>query len=115
MTIVSIPRPTLTPSQKCDGVRESKKPMFTTFFRELKSAGVPVTVKEYLALMEGLAADIAEQRVEQFYYLARTCLVKDERHLDKFDRVFGHAFKGLELMSEALEAKVPEEWLKLVS
>src|SRR5262245_27118681 len=89
--------------------------MFTTFFRELKSAGVPVTVKEYLALMEGLAADLPDQKVEQFYYLARTCLVKDERHLDKFDQVFGHVFKGLELMSEALEAKIPEEWLKLVA
>jgi uncharacterized protein with von Willebrand factor type A (vWA) domain len=89
--------------------------MFITFFRELKAAGVPVTVKEYLALMEGMQADIAEAKVEQFYYLARTCLVKDERHLDKFDQVFGHVFKGLDLMSETLEAKIPEEWLKVVS
>jgi uncharacterized protein with von Willebrand factor type A (vWA) domain len=89
--------------------------MFITFFHELKSAGVPVTVKEYLALMEGLQADLPESRVEDFYYLSRTCLVKDERHLDKFDQVFGHVFRGLELMSEALEAKIPEEWLKVVS
>ena len=89
--------------------------MFTTFFHELKSAGIPVTVKEYLALMEGLAADVADQQVEQFYYLSRVCLVKDERHLDKFDQVFGHVFRGLELMSDALEAKIPEEWLKVVS
>jgi hypothetical protein len=89
--------------------------MFITFFHELKSAGVPVTVKEYLALMEGLQADLPESKVEDFYYLARTCLVKDERHLDKFDQVFGHVFKGLELMSETLEAKVPEEWLKVMS
>ncbi len=89
--------------------------MFITFFRELKSAGVPVTVKEYLALMQGLAQDVAEQQVEQFYYLARTCLVKDERHLDKFDQVFGHVFRGLEMMSETLEAKIPEEWLKVVA
>jgi uncharacterized protein with von Willebrand factor type A (vWA) domain len=89
--------------------------MFITFFHELKSAGVPVTVKEYLALMEGLQADLPESRVEDFYYLARTILVKDERHLDKFDQVFGHVFRGLELMSEALEAKIPEEWLKVVA
>ena len=89
--------------------------MFITFLSELKSAGVPVTLKEYLALMEAMEADIAEAKVEQFYYLARTCLVKDERHLDKFDQVFGHVFKGLELMGEALEAKIPEEWLKVVA
>ena len=89
--------------------------MLITFFQSLKSAGVPVTLKEYLALMEGLQADLPESRVEDFYYLARTCLVKDERHLDKFDQVFGHVFKGLELMAETLEAKIPEEWLKVVS
>ncbi|MGE0626914.1 MAG: VWA domain-containing protein [Hyphomicrobiaceae bacterium] len=89
--------------------------MFITFFHELKSAGVPVTVKEYLSLMAGLQADIADKRVEQFYYLARTCLVKDERHLDKFDQVFGHVFKGLEALSRAAEAEIPEEWLRLVT
>jgi hypothetical protein len=90
--------------------------MFVTFFHELKSAKVPVTLKEYLTLMEALDADIVEQRVEQFYYLARASLVKDERHLDKFDQVFGHVFKGLELMSEAVEtATIPEEWLRSVS
>ena len=87
--------------------------MFINFFNELKSAGVPVTVKEYLALMEGLQADLPEARVEDFYYLARTILVKDERHLDKFDQVFGHTFKGLELMGEAAEkAEIPAEWLR---
>jgi uncharacterized protein with von Willebrand factor type A (vWA) domain len=87
--------------------------MFLTFFSELKSAGVPVTLREYLALMQALDADLASRRVEDFYYLARVVLVKDERNLDKFDRVFGHVFKGLELMSEdALTARIPEEWLK---
>jgi uncharacterized protein with von Willebrand factor type A (vWA) domain len=87
--------------------------MFLTFYSELKSAGVPVTLREYLALMEALDADLASRRVEDFYYLARAVLVKDERNLDKFDRVFGHVFKGLELMSEdALAAQIPEEWLK---
>ncbi len=89
--------------------------MFITFFNALKTAGVPVTVKEYLALMQGLEADLAEGKVEQFYYLARICLIKDERHLDKFDRVFGQVFKGLEALSDAIEGEVPEDWLRLVN
>ena len=86
--------------------------MFVTFFHELKSAGLPVTLREYLTLMEALERDLADKRVEDFYYLSRTCLVKDERNLDKFDQVFGHVFKGLDLMSETIEADIPEEWLK---
>ena len=86
--------------------------MFVTFFHELKSAGVPVTLREYLTLMEAMDADLASRRVEDFYYLARATLVKDERNLDKFDRVFGHVFKGLELLSDALEVEIPAEWLK---
>jgi uncharacterized protein len=89
--------------------------MFITFFHELKSAGLPVTLKEYLALLEGLQADVAGRRVEDFYFLSRTCLVKDERHLDRFDRVFGHVFKGLEALPEGMEAEIPQEWLRLVS
>ena len=77
--------------------------MFTKFFYELKSAKVPVTLKEYLILMDALKADLAGRRVEDFYYLARTCLIKDERHLDRFDQVFAHVFKGLELMQEGIE------------
>ena len=86
--------------------------MFVAFFHELKTAGVPVTLREYLTLMEAMEKDLAGRRVEDFYYLARTALVKDERNLDKFDRVFGHVFKGLELMSEPLGAEIPAEWLK---
>lgn len=86
--------------------------MLVNFFHELKSAGLPVTLREYLTLMEAMDQDLAGRRVEDFYYLARATLVKDERNLDKFDRVFGHVFKGLELMEEALSAEIPEEWLK---
>jgi uncharacterized protein len=86
--------------------------MFVAFFRELKTAGVPVTLREYLTLMEAMEKDLAGRRVEDFYYLARTTLVKDERNLDRFDRVFGHVFKGLELMSETLTAEIPAAWLK---
>ena len=86
--------------------------MFVEFFHDLKAAGVPVTLREYLTLMEAMEKDLAGRRVEDFYYLSRAALVKDERNLDKFDRVFGHVFKGLELMSEALTAEIPAEWLK---
>ena len=86
--------------------------MFATFFHHLKAAKIPVTLKEYLTLMEALEADLADRSVEHFYYLARATLVKDERHLDRFDQVFGHVFKGLELQSEAIEAELPEEWLR---
>src|SRR4249919_2218430 len=86
--------------------------MFVTFFAELKSAGVPVTLREYLTLMEAMEEDLAGRRVEDFYYLSRATLVKDERNLDKFDRVFGHVFKGLDLLSESLTAEIPAEWLK---
>ena len=86
--------------------------MFVTFFHELRSAGVPVTLREYLILMEAMERDLASRQVESFYYLSRAVLVKDERNLDKFDRVFGHVFSGLELMGEALAAEIPSEWLK---
>ena len=86
--------------------------MFVTFFHELKAAGVPVTLREYLTLMEAMEQDLASRRVEDFYYLSRATLVKDERNLDKFDRVFGHVFKGLELLQDALLAEIPTEWLK---
>ena len=89
--------------------------MFATFFHELRSAKIPVTLKEYLTLLEAIDAGIAGGRVEDFYYLARAALVKDERNLDRFDQVFGHVFKGLELTSEALEAAIPEEWLRRIS
>src|ERR1700756_4169224 len=85
--------------------------MFVTFFHELKAAGLPVTLREYLTLMEAMERDLASRRVEDFYYLSRATLVKDERNLDKFDRVFGHVFKGLEQGAD-LAAEIPPEWLK---
>ena len=89
--------------------------MFTKFFHELKSAGLPVSLREYLTLMEAMDADLANRKVEDFYYLSRSALVKDERNLDKFDRVFGHVFKGIESVAEGVEAQIPEEWLKLLT
>jgi uncharacterized protein with von Willebrand factor type A (vWA) domain len=87
--------------------------MFLTFFTALKEAQVPVTLREYLVLMEALDKDIANKSVDDFYYLSRALLVKDERNLDRFDRVFGTVFKGLESLLEAMEkAAIPEDWLK---
>jgi uncharacterized protein len=85
--------------------------MLVTFFHELKAAGVPVTLREYLTLIEAMDKDLAGRRVDDFYYLSRAALIKDERNLDKFDRVFGHVFKGLATMNEALAAEIPKEWL----
>ncbi|GAB4517122.1 MAG: VWA domain-containing protein [Amphiplicatus sp.] len=89
--------------------------MFVRFLHELKSAGVPVSLREYLTLIEAVEADLANRRVENFYYLSRAALVKDERHLDKFDRVFGHVFRGLETVAEGVTAEIPEEWLRLLT
>lgn len=87
--------------------------MFTNFFFKLREAGIPVSLREYLTLLEAMKAGVANYRVDDFYYLARTCLVKDERNLDKFDRVFGHCFKGLETIDPTAESvEVPEEWLR---
>jgi hypothetical protein len=86
--------------------------MFVSFFQQLRSAGVPVTLREYLTLMEAMAQDLAERQVESFYYLARATLVKDERNLDKFDRVFGQVFSGVEPGAPAMPADIPAEWLE---
>ncbi len=89
--------------------------MFTKFFHELKAAGVPVSLREYLTLVEAMEADLAARRVEDFYFLSRASLVKDERNLDKFDRVFAHVFKGVSSLAESVTAEIPEEWLRLLT
>ncbi|HEY8383164.1 MAG TPA: VWA domain-containing protein [Microvirga sp.] len=87
--------------------------MFLTFFTALRAAKVPVSLREYLTLLDALDRDLASQRVEDFYFLSRACLVKDERNLDKFDRVFGQVFKGVETLGQGLDpAEIPEEWLR---
>ena len=89
--------------------------MFLPFFLELKAAKVPVSLREYLTLLEGMKADLVTYDVEGFYYLSRAALVKDERHIDRFDQVFGLVFKGVEAVSGegAVDvANLPEEWLR---
>jgi uncharacterized protein len=89
--------------------------MFLPFFLELKAAGVPVSLREYLALLEGLEAELVTYDVEGFYYLSRATLVKDERFIDRFDRVFAHAFRGVEAVAGEegpSSVALPEEWLR---
>ena len=83
--------------------------MFMRFFTELRQAKVPVTLKEYLMLMEGLDKQVIDRSVDDFYYLSRAALVKDEKNIDKFDQVFSHVFKGLERMGDDVTADIPAE------
>ncbi len=87
--------------------------MFTHFFAELRAAKVPVSLREYLTLIEALDKDVINRKVDDFYYLSRAALIKDERDLDKFDRVFGTVFKGVESATDLVgEAEIPEDWLR---
>src|SRR5690606_18976868 len=89
--------------------------MFIPFFLELKAAKIPVSLREYLSLLEGMDVGLVDYDVEGFYYLARAALVKDERHIDRFDQVFSHVFRGVEAVSGeggVDVADLPEEWLR---
>ncbi|MBL9057005.1 MAG: VWA domain-containing protein, partial [Rhodobacteraceae bacterium] len=89
--------------------------MFLPFFQALRGEGVPVSLREYLGFLEGMAAGLVTYDAEGFYYLARTVMVKDERHLDRFDRAFAAAFKGLEAITpeEVVAAlDLPADWLE---
>ncbi|WP_031552901.1 vWA domain-containing protein [Parvularcula oceani] len=91
--------------------------MFTRFLLDLKAAEVPVSLREYLTLLEAMKADLADMKVEHFYYLSRSALVKDERHIDRFDRVFAEVFKGIESLAEGVvgETELPEDWLRAMT
>jgi uncharacterized protein len=86
--------------------------MLTDFFLKLREGGVPASVKEYLTLMEALQKHVIGGSLDEFYYLSRACLVKDESNYDKFDRVFGAYFRGIAANPEALFAEIPVEWLR---
>jgi uncharacterized protein with von Willebrand factor type A (vWA) domain len=89
--------------------------MLVNFFFALRQGGVPVTLTEFLTLLEGLRTGVAWASAQDFYYLARTCLVKDERHYDRFDRVFAEIFAGAEKLFEQLVAHIPAEWLQALA
>ncbi|MFB1023903.1 MAG: VWA domain-containing protein [Octadecabacter sp.] len=89
--------------------------MFLPFFDTLRRGGVPVSLREFLTFLEGMKAGIATYDIEAFYFLARTCMVKDERNIDKFDRAFATAFEGLEAIpdSAVMDAvDIPQDWLE---
>ena len=89
--------------------------MFLPFFQKLRQEGVPVSLREYLAFLEGMVAGLVTYDVDGFYHLARVVMVKDERHLDRFDRAFAAAFNGLEQITpdQVLEAiDLPRDWLE---
>jgi uncharacterized protein with von Willebrand factor type A (vWA) domain len=87
--------------------------MLIDFFLHLKAKKLPVSTREFLTLLEALKEHVAGNSIDDFYFLARTCLVKDETHYDKFDRAFGEYFKGVTQIP-GLEADIPEEWLKMM-
>jgi len=90
--------------------------MFINFFLDLKKAGIAVSITELLSLLSALQKGISTFNVNNFYYLARTALVKDERFYDRFDQVFSTTFHGLDGDStlEQCFAEIPEEWLRKV-
>jgi uncharacterized protein len=92
--------------------------MLIDFFYTLRAAKLPVSVKEYLSLLEALQANVVGPdsdacSMDDFYYLSRTALVKDEKHFDKFDRAFGAYFKGVEMIADFTK-EVPLEWLQKI-
>jgi uncharacterized protein with von Willebrand factor type A (vWA) domain len=88
--------------------------MLIDFFLHLKSRKLPVSTREFLTLLEALQARLGGQSMDEFYVLARTCLIKDESHYDRFDQAFGEYFKGIETVP-GLDAEIPEEWLKALA
>jgi uncharacterized protein with von Willebrand factor type A (vWA) domain len=85
--------------------------MLVRFFFLLRRAGVPVSITELLTLLEALKAGLGGLNAERFYYLARTCLVKDERYYDRYDKAFAAHFKGAEDLFALLQRELPEDWL----
>ena len=89
--------------------------MFLPLFENMRAAKLPVSLREYLTLLEAMDADLVTYDVDGFYYLSRAALVKDERFLDRYDQVFSHTFKGLEGLSLAdviSAVPLPEDWLR---
>ncbi|MBI1263166.1 MAG: VWA domain-containing protein [Alphaproteobacteria bacterium] len=87
--------------------------MFHRFFTELRSAKIPVSTREYLTLLEALHKGAISTDLDSFYAVSRAALVKDERHFDKFDKVFAHVFEGVEALGDLFKGdEVPEDWLR---
>ena len=86
--------------------------MLINFFLTLRKYKVPVTIRELLDLIDAVRHRVVYSSIDDFYLLSRTCMCKDEKHYDKFDRAFGAYFKGLEDLHGLLESLIPDEWLR---
>lgn len=86
--------------------------MLLNLFTEMRAAKVPVSLRELLDLIDALKHKVVFADMDEFYYLSRAILVKDERHFDKFDRAFSAYFDGLQSLDQHLQALIPEEWLR---
>ena len=86
--------------------------MLVQFFYGLRNAGVPVSIRELLDLMAGLEARLAFMDVDEFYQLARVCMVKDEKYYDRFDKAFAAYFNELSTLDDVIEALIPDDWLR---
>ena len=85
--------------------------MLVDFYYKLREYEIPVSITEYLTLLEALERGVAMLNVDEFYYLSRATLVKDERHFDRFDQCFGVYYKGMEELFDHVMGEVPEDWL----
>jgi uncharacterized protein with von Willebrand factor type A (vWA) domain len=86
--------------------------VLTELFYKLRKVQIPVSITEYLTLMSALEARVAGFSIDDFYYLSRAALVKDERYFDRFDQVFGEHFRGQEMLFDQIIGEVPMEWLR---
>ena len=86
--------------------------MLVNFFHGLRDSGVPVTTRELLDLMLGLKKNIAFGNLDEFYFFSRTCLVKDEKYFDRFDKAFSNHFNELDSLDGVIEALIPDDWLR---
>ncbi|MEE4277255.1 MAG: VWA domain-containing protein [Halieaceae bacterium] len=86
--------------------------MLINFFHSLRDMGIPVTTRELLDLYEGLGQHVAFGSADEFYFFSRTCLVKDEKYFDRFDKAFGAHFDELQELDDIIEALIPEDWLR---
>ena len=83
--------------------------MFINFFLELRKNGLKPSIKEYLHLLEGLDKGVIGKSIDEFYYLSRATLVKNEAHLDRFDVLFGRYFQGMMDVDEDFWADLPDD------
>ncbi|MCJ8300702.1 MAG: hypothetical protein MJK13_17460, partial [Pseudomonadales bacterium] len=86
--------------------------MLIDFFNTLRKAAIPVTLNELLMLLEALKQKVVFADLNEFYLLARVCLVKDEKYFDRYDQAFAYYFKGIEILELFPSSEIPEDWLK---